>query len=157
MSIGRPPQGPKLVRSLEGSPEQLRRLEAILETVSGERTIGEVCEDLGISEAQFHRLRKRALSGALEALEPRPPGRKPQEVDPREQEIAQLQAAIARLEVERDAAELREQLARLDPLPPPPPPKKTAEQRAADQQKQRAERRSRKQARKSSRAKRRGR
>lgn len=62
--MARPPTGPKLVNALDGDPEQKERLQVVLETLSGGRTIRSACEQLGIGEAHFHRLRRRALEGA---------------------------------------------------------------------------------------------
>jgi len=41
MAGGRPPEGPRIVRKLEGSAHARTRLEAILETVSGAASVGE--------------------------------------------------------------------------------------------------------------------
>ena len=51
---GRKPTGTKLVEHLEGSERAKTRLKAILETLSGQRSIPEVCEELGIQESMFH-------------------------------------------------------------------------------------------------------
>ena len=77
---GRKPTGTNLVEHLDGSERAKTRLKAILETLSGARSIPEVCEDLGINESMFHRVRSEVLQTALERLEPRPLGRPPQAV-----------------------------------------------------------------------------
>ena len=53
---GRKPTGTNLLEHLEGSERAKARLKAILETLSGERSIPEVCEELGIQESMFHRV-----------------------------------------------------------------------------------------------------
>lgn len=74
---GRKPLGPQLVDRLDGSHRAKQRLEVILETIAGKRTIPEACEALGIGEAMFHRLRIGVLQAGLAELEPRPLGRPP--------------------------------------------------------------------------------
>ena len=79
---GRPPLGARHADKLEGSEQASERLGLILRTISGEVTVAEACALLEVSEAHFHRLRDQALQGALAALEPKPPGRPPEPVDP---------------------------------------------------------------------------
>ena len=110
MGPGRPPLGAELVRSRSGSLSAKQRLELILETLGGRRSIAEVCQVLGVSEAQFHRLRDRALEAALGALEPRPLGRPRHLVTPDEERIAQLEAELCDMKLELAAAEIREEL-----------------------------------------------
>jgi transposase len=94
-------------------------LELILETLGRHgRTIAEACQALGLSEAQFHRLRNRALAGALEALEPRAVGRPPRQVTPEQERIAELEAELGAMKVELRAAEIREELALVWPSSP---------------------------------------
>ena len=114
---GRPPKGAAHVSQLEGSAEAKARAECIVQTLAGELTIGEACAELGVSESQFHRLRKRALTGAVEALEPRPAGR-PRAAEPSvdEQRIAVLESELHDMEFQLRAAELREELALVMPL-----------------------------------------
>ena len=73
--LGRKPTGAKLLDKFTASPRAQARMRAILETVSGQKTIPEVCAELEIGEAMFHRIRAEALAAALEALEPKPMGR----------------------------------------------------------------------------------
>ena len=110
MGPGRPPLGAELVRSRSGSLSAKQRLELILETLAGRRSIAEACQMLGVCEAQFHRLRDRALEGAVGALEPRPLGRPRHLVTPDEERIAQLEAELADMKLELAAAEIREEL-----------------------------------------------
>ena len=108
---GRKPTGTNLVEHLEGSERAKARLKAILETLSGVRSIPEVCEDLGINESMFHRVRGEALQTALERLEPRPLGRPPQQPLAEELRLAEMEEENVRLQVELKAAEICRELA----------------------------------------------
>lgn len=72
---GRPATGPDLVHRLDGSDEAKHRLQVILETIGGERTIASACEALKIGKSRFHELRTETLARALDSLEPKPVGR----------------------------------------------------------------------------------
>ena len=108
---GRKPTGTNLVEHLEGSERAKTRLKAILETLSGARSIPEVCEDLGINESMFHRVRGEVLQTALERLEPRPIGRPRHEPPAEELRLAEMEEENLRLQVELKAAEVRRELA----------------------------------------------
>ena len=108
---GRKPTGTNLLEHLEGSERAKTRLKAILETLSGERSIPEVCEELGIQESMFHRVRSEVLQTALDRLEPRPLGRPPLPQLPQDLQAAELEAENLRLQLELKAAEVRRELA----------------------------------------------
>lgn len=108
---GRKPTGANLVEGLEGSERAKARLKAILETLSGQRTIPDACEELGIHETMFHRVRSEVLQTALSRLEPRPLGRPPQQPAPQEARAAELEQENLRLQMELKAAEVRRELA----------------------------------------------
>ncbi len=108
---GRKPTGSNLVEHLEGSERAKARLKAILETLSGARSIPEVCEELGINESMFHRVRSEVLQTALQRLEPRPLGRPPQQPPPEELRVAEMEEENLRLQMELKAAEVRRELA----------------------------------------------
>ncbi len=109
---GRKPIGANLVERLDGSERAKTRLKAILETLSGQRSIPEVCEELGINESMFHRVRGEVLQTALDRLEPRPLGRPPlPPPPPAEVRMANLEEENLRLQVELKAAEVRRELA----------------------------------------------
>lgn len=108
----RPPSGPNQAQSVDANPEARHRLEAILETVAGTKTIEEACAELRISESRFHVIRREALQAAAESLEAKPAGRPPKaEPDASARRIAELEAVVSRLEIERRAAEVRAELA----------------------------------------------
>ncbi len=108
---GRPSKGPKLVRNLDGSAHARKRLEMILETVSGKLSIREACERLGIKEAAFYKMRTLALEAALARLEPRPMGRPPKVVTDADKRIGELETEIKQLETDVAASQVREELA----------------------------------------------
>ena len=81
MGAGRPPDGWKHVDRLDGDDARKHRLRVVLETLSGERSIEQACEELGVSPSRFHEIRHEALQGALDGLAPGAPGR-PQRADP---------------------------------------------------------------------------
>ena len=108
---GRKPTGTNLLEHLQGSERAKSRLKAILETLCGERSIPEVCEELGIHESMFHRVRSEALQATLESLEPRPLGRPPQQTPPEDLRAAELEGENLRLQMELKASEVRRDLA----------------------------------------------
>jgi transposase-like protein len=108
---GRKPTGAQLVERLDGSAHAKNRLEAILETLSGQRTIPDACERLGIQETMFHKMRSQVLQTALSRLEPRPLGRPPQAISPEAQRIAELEDELARQQIKLRAAHVRQELA----------------------------------------------
>ncbi len=108
---GRKPTGTNLVEHLDGSPRAKARLKAILETLSGQRSIPEVCEELGIHESMFHRVRAEVLQTALNRLEPRPLGRPSPQPSPGDQRVAELEQENLHLQSELRAAEIRRELA----------------------------------------------
>ena len=52
MSRGRPPKRSRLVEGLDGSDQAKLRLKVILQTLTGECTVEQACEQLGIKEGQ---------------------------------------------------------------------------------------------------------
>ena len=108
---GRKPTGTNLVEHLEGSERAKARLKAILDTLSGQRSIPEVCEELGIQESMFHRVRSEVLQTALDRLEPRPLGRPPLPQLPQDLRSVKLEEENLHLQLELKAAEVRRELA----------------------------------------------
>jgi hypothetical protein len=107
--MGRKSTGPRLVRHLDGSEQAKDRLEVMLESLFG-LPIEEACQRLGIGEAMLHRLRTRALQGALATLEPRRRGRRRQELSPAEEACQSLAAQVTELQAELKISELRREL-----------------------------------------------
>ncbi len=107
---GRPANGPEVVTELEGTDEAKRRAQVVLEVVAGNKSVGEACEELGISEGRFYRVREESLQGLVKALEPKPLGRPPAEKPAVDEEKQKLKEENERLKMELVASHLREEL-----------------------------------------------
>ena len=129
MKRGRPPKGEKLVEELEGSEHAKVRTRIVLETITGKKSIRDACDELSIQEARFHELKKEALSGMVESLEPQPAGRPAKMTKEEAVRIAELERENAELQVKLKAAEIREELARGGILPEEEPVKKKAKKK----------------------------
>jgi transposase-like protein len=115
MPAGRPPKGPKLVDTLDADPDVKTKLRLILETISGQRTVEDAAATLGVSPAYFHELRTRALEGAAQSLEPQPIGRPAQATADDTATTRELENRLKHMEVELEAARIREELALVMP------------------------------------------
>jgi hypothetical protein len=125
---GRLPSGPEYVDGLAGTPEAKRRARVILETLLGRLRVQEACEQLGISEQRFQQLREEMLQAAVDRLEPKSAGRARATDAPADAEA--LKQRIADLELELEAAQLREEIAVAFPhlvQKPEEPEKKTTQ------------------------------
>lgn len=110
---GRPPLGAEIVEHLTGSPQAKQRLAVILRALTGEITIPQACQELGVGESRFHELRNEVLQHALEDMEAKPRGRPP---SPQEDaRVADLQRQIQALKIDLRAAQIREELATMLP------------------------------------------
>lgn len=101
----RPTKGVDHVDALEGDPIILWRLKVILATLTGQMLVDEACDELDVGPTQFANLRRQALQGALDALEPRPGGRPRKAAADPTVELTALRARNA--ELERQLAEMR--------------------------------------------------
>ena len=88
-----------------------QRLRAIMQTLTGELSVDEACLQLGIQRAYFQELRGKALQGALSALVPRQPGRRPQSEAASSAEVDALRSEKAELEEELVSLKARVELA----------------------------------------------
>ncbi len=112
MAGGRPPLGPALVETLDGPEEAKRRLRAILEVLSREKSVETACAELGIERARFYQLERAALLAALGGLEPKPPGRPPRPAPSEaELEVERLRERLAQAKFDALAATVREEVA----------------------------------------------
>ncbi|HEU5180992.1 MAG TPA: helix-turn-helix domain-containing protein [Candidatus Polarisedimenticolia bacterium] len=109
--MARPPDGLKSVDKLEGSEETKQRLQVLLQTLTGELSITQACELLGVGEARLHVLRRQVLQGALEALEPVPAGRPRHSVAPEAERIRELEEQVRELKFDLRASLVRTELA----------------------------------------------
>jgi hypothetical protein len=99
------------VDRLDGPESLKRRLRVILQTLTGEITIAQGCEQLGVSESRMHELRRVALEGALGALMPQPAGRPAGGSPEASGSEQQLLGRIRDLEIDLQAALVRTELA----------------------------------------------
>jgi transposase-like protein len=94
---GRKPLALEHVQQLDGSERAKQRLTTLLKTLQCDCTVGEACAQLGLSESHFHAVRHHWLQGALQLLEPHPPGRRPKERSPECEQIEQLEQEVRAL------------------------------------------------------------
>jgi hypothetical protein len=107
---GRKPQGAHLVEELQGSAHAKQRARLFLQTLAGEKTVGEACTELGVGESRFFALRGEWLQQGLEFLEPKPPGRPPKIEPPESAELRALRRRVRELEGELLGASIKEEL-----------------------------------------------
>ena len=117
--------GARLVEHLEGPPESKERLKAMIETLAGILPVYEACERLGICEAMFYRQRMWALQKTLDALRPRPRGRRRRERNEWERRCEAMAAEIAELKRDLAAAQVRGEVQQILLTPASPSPKGT--------------------------------
>jgi hypothetical protein len=111
MSRGRRPEWAAAVQRLEGSAEAKAQLAAVLEVWAGRCTAASACLGLGLAERRFRALGYQALRGALAALEPRPAGRPARLAGDPDARVAALEAAVRQLQLDLQAAQVREEIA----------------------------------------------
>lgn len=100
-----------MVEDLEGSRRAKERLRAMVETLTGEKTVVAACAEVGLSEARFYEERRHMLQEAVESLEPRRMGRPRKKEPVSEEELVALRTRVAELELELKAREIREEIA----------------------------------------------
>ena len=112
------------MKSLQTATKNKARLraEVIFKVRSGQMTVVDAAQTLGISRQQYYQWEQRALQALLAALEDQPTGRPPNPTDP---EKEALQRRVQQLEQQVQQQEHKEQLRRLlnqwaerDDLPP---------------------------------------
>jgi hypothetical protein len=115
--VGRKPQGWKLIDHLSGDENSKARLKAFLETMTGQCTVAEACQRLGIEQSRFFALRNDWLQEALGLLAPKPAGR-PRKAPLEEPQVAELKQRMHKLEQQLLGAELRARLAEAKTVKP---------------------------------------
>ena len=114
MVMGRPNKGVGHIDNCEGSEQSKERARVILQTISGELSVQEACDLLGIQRPRFAELRALALQGSVDAIEPGRPGRpRKRDVDEERRE-RELLARIEELERDVQIARTKEMLAELN-------------------------------------------
>ena len=112
--VGRKPQGWKLIERLSADESSKARLKAFLQTMTGECTVDEACQELGIEKSRFFILRNTWLEQAAHLLDPKSAGRPRKTADETETpspEVRQLKQQLM-------AAELRARLAEAKTVKP---------------------------------------
>lgn len=113
---GRYPAGlDECIDELDGETEDKERLEAILKTVFGESRLFEGCKTLDVGETRFRQLRRKALQGAIDALKPKPSGRRSKANTPEARRIRELEQLLAEKELQLQQALVREEVALILP------------------------------------------
>lgn len=112
--MGRKTSAKRLVDSLEGEASTKAQLQAVLDVLAEKKSVADVCTELGIGEATFHRLKERALGAALEALVPGRPGRPPKAPEI-PTEVGELKRALRETRIELEASRIREEIALVMP------------------------------------------
>jgi hypothetical protein len=87
-----------------------QRLQVLLAVLCGRCRVLQACARLGVKAARWAQLRRRALQGALAALEPRPRGRRPEMAEQAEAlaaRVRELELALRLAEARAEVAEIR--------------------------------------------------
>jgi len=113
---GRYPLGlEEAVAKLAGSEQAKERMKVIVATLTGQCRLQEACAQLGISEPRLQQLREQFLEGALASLEPGKAGRPAKVPTAAELRVQELEAQLAALHVEYQAAQVREEISAILP------------------------------------------
>ena len=114
VAMARKTSAKQLIENLAAEPTIKAQLGTILEVLGGTKSVADACAELGVSEATFHRMKEKALSGALEALVPKAAGRPPKaEEIPTDVEELKKQLLMARMDLE--ASRIRTEIALVMP------------------------------------------
>jgi len=108
---GRPIKGIEHVEDLNASDDAKLKLKTVMATLTGEKSIEEACEELGVEKSAFFKMRDRALVGALHGLEPKQVGRPRKEKTTDQERIEDLEEELQEMRIDLEAAYLREELA----------------------------------------------
>lgn len=100
MPAGRPTEGLEHIDHVHGSFEAKHRLKTIVLTLTGDVTVVDACERLGIRSSRFHVIRTRALQAAVEDLEPHRAGRPHGEVHASSERVRALEVHVQETEKE---------------------------------------------------------
>ena len=113
---GRPNKGAAHIDQVDSDPVTKARAKAILATISGELTVAQACEAIGVSKTRFEMLRSQMLEAAVQGLQPGKPGRprtRPSvESDGR---VKELSAKVASLERDLHRSELALEISEILP------------------------------------------
>ena len=107
--MSRPTMGIEHVEKLAGDRATKARVKTILRVLSGELSVNEGAEHLGVCPSRFHELRDELLMGAIEALAPKPAGRPPSS-RAENLRVLELEAELSRTRLDLEAERVRTQL-----------------------------------------------
>ena len=128
MTMGRPNKGLEHLDKYDVSEQSQLRGRVVMQTITGELSVEDACEQLGIDRSRFWRIRDQALQWYLESFEPGRPGRprkRDVETDKKEQD---LRDRVAQLEHELRLSEARANLAGLGQKKAEAPPRRMSRQ-----------------------------
>ncbi len=108
---GRHAVGPEIAEQVADSPFEAFRLRLILESVTGEKRVQDICQEMGVCSQMFERLRDRAMRAAARSLRPKKAGRPRKARSAAAAENTQLHERIAELEAQVQALRVRAELA----------------------------------------------
>ena len=104
------------VEHLDASPVARERLKAIVATLTGQCRLQQACAQLGLSEPRLQQLRQQFLQGALASLEPGRAGRPAKVATVAEMRVQRLEAELAALRLDYQAALVRAEVNAVLPL-----------------------------------------
>ena len=141
MPAGRPPLGLDLLDRIDCTEEERLKARTILETVSGEKTVAQACEILGVGESRFREMREDFLVAGVVSVAPKPRGRPRKAEETAQDEMEALKRENAELREELVFARARTVLATAFPhLVKDPADQKKTDLRKAKRRKRKAER-----------------
>jgi transposase-like protein len=108
---GRHAVGPEIAEQVADSPFEAFRLRLILESVTGEKRVQDICDQMGVCSQMFERLRDRAMRAAARSLRPKKAGRPRKEASAAGARLAELERENAELRAENQALRVRAELA----------------------------------------------
>lgn len=128
MTMGRPNKRLEHLDKYDVSEQSQLRGRVVMQTLTGELSVAEACEQLGVDRSRFWHLRDQALQWYLDSFEPGRPGRPRKHDVEVDAEAKALRERVAQLERELKLAEARADLAGLDPKKVAPPPRRLSRQ-----------------------------
>jgi transposase-like protein len=133
-----------LVEGLDAPEDVKEKLRTILETVTGETTVAQACEKLGVSESRFYQMREEALVGAVRGVMPKPRGRPRKVEETPADEVKRLKKENEDLKEELEFARARVVLATAFPHLIKDPDEKKTNPRKERRKQRKAERKRKK-------------
>jgi hypothetical protein len=113
MVMGRPNKGVDHLDNCDCSELARQRGKLILQTITGELSVQDACDEMGIQRPRFQELRARALQCYSEGVEAGHPGRPRTRDVERDEREAELLSRIASLERQLEVAEAKALVAQL--------------------------------------------